>query len=313
MPKVTIVGAGQVGSTTAMRLADLGLCDVALVDAEGDVARGKALDIGQSLPLSTSPVEVKGGDDYRLAEGSDIAVVAAGFPRQPGMTRGDLLGKNAAVVQRVTASLAEAAPACVLIVVTNPLDEMSYLAWRLTGWDRHRIMGMAGILDSARYAYFTARELGVPPADVDAVVLGSHGDAMLPLERLTTVAGEPIAERLDPTRLAALRERTRDGGAEIVSLLGTGSAYYAPSACIARMVSAILDDEALQVPASVLLQGEYGLDGVFLGVPVLLCRDGWSEIVELPLLPPEAEGLRVCAGLIREGLAELDEWLAGPR
>jgi len=313
MPKVTVVGAGHVGSATAMRLADEGIADVVLIDVQGELARGMALDISQSLPLASSSVEVSGGGDYRLAEGSDVAVITAGFPREPGMSRGDLLGKNAAVVKGVVVSLAETAPQCVLIMVTNPLDEMSYLAWRVTGWDRHRIMGMAGLLDGSRYAYFIACELGVPASRVRAMVLGSHGDAMLALARFTTVSGVPVTDKLSPEKLDELQERTRQGGAEIVSLLKRGSAYFAPSACAAEMVRAVLRDEELQVPASVLLRGEYGMRDIFLGVPVILGSGGWKRVVELPLLPPESEGLEACARLIKGRLVELDEWFEGDR
>jgi malate dehydrogenase len=311
MPKVAVVGAGQVGSTTAMRLAERGVSDVALIDVQGELALGKALDIGQSLALASSGVEITGGGEYRLAEGCEVAVITAGYPRKPGMSRQDLLRENAAVVKEVVASLAEVAPDCVLLMVTNPLDEMSYLAWRITGWDRRRIMGMAGMLDGARYAYFIAREMGISPNQVRATVLGSHGDAMLPLARFTTVGGEPVAEKLGAEKLEELAEKTRAGGAEIVSLLKSGSAYFAPSACVAAMVEAILEDRDLQVTASVLLRGEYGLEEVFLGVPVELGAGGWKKVVELPLIPPEMEALRACAGMIREKLVEIDEWLEG--
>ncbi|MBC7246283.1 MAG: malate dehydrogenase [Actinobacteria bacterium] len=311
MRKVTVVGAGMVGSTTAMRVAEQGLADVALIDIYGDLARGKALDIAQSLALTTSPSRVEGGDDYRLAEGSRVAVITAGFPRQPGMSRADLTEKNAAVVREVVSSLAEAAPDCVLIMVTNPLDEMSYLAWRTTGWDRHRVMGMAGLLDGSRLAYFAARELGLPPGQVQPTVLGSHGEEMLPLPRFTSAAGVPLSELLPPGKLRELQERTRDGGAEIVSLLKQGSAYHAPSACAARMVRAVLEDEGLQVTASVLLEGEYGLRDVFLGVPVTLGEGGWKKVVELPLDGGERKELEECARRIKARMEELDARLAG--
>ncbi|WP_287155221.1 malate dehydrogenase [Candidatus Solincola tengchongensis] len=311
MRKVTVVGAGMVGSTTAMRLAESGLADVALIDVDADLARGKALDISQALPLTGSPSRVVGGDDYRLAEGSEVVVVTAGFPRRPGMSRADLLGRNAEVVREVVGSAAAAAPESVIIMVTNPLDEMSYLAWKVTGWDRHRVMGMAGLLDGSRLAYFAARELGVSPSQVQPTVLGSHGEAMLPLPRFTTVAGVPLDELLPPEKLGELFERTREGGAEIVSLLRTASAYYAPSACVARMVEAVLRDEDYRVTASVLLEGEYGISGVFLGVPVVLGAGGWKRVVELPLEDQEIEGLEECARLIRSRMEELDGWLAG--
>ena len=313
MPKVTVVGAGQVGSTTAMRLAEQSIADVAIIDIFGELAQGKALDISQSLPLTASSAKVTGGSDYRLAAGSDVAVVTAGFPREPGMSRSDLLGRNAAVVREVILALAEEAPDCVLIMVTNPLDEMTHLAWRITAWDRHRIMGMAGLLDGSRLAHFAASELDVLPGKVQPMVLGSHGDTMVPIPRLTSVAGTPLSELLPAAKLRELEERTRDGGAEIVALLKTGSAYYAPSACIARMVRAVLTDEGYEVSASVRLQGEYGLQDVFLGVPVVLGQGGWQRVVELSLLPAEREKLAACAGTIKQRLEELDEWLEGNR
>jgi malate dehydrogenase len=287
------------------------MADVALIDIYGELARGKALDISHSLPLTGSSADVVGGSDYGLAAGSDVAVITAGFPRGPGMSRSDLLAKNAAVVREVVEAVKEEAPDCALIMVTNPLDEMSYLAWRITGWDRHRVMGMAGLLDGSRLAYFAASELEVPPGKVLPMVLGSHGDAMLPMARFTSVDGVPLSELVAMERLRELEERTRDGGAEIVALLKTGSAYYAPSACVARMVHAILADEGYQVAASVYLQGEYGLRGVFVGVPVILGHGGWKEVVELDLLPAEREGLTACAGMIKERMDELDEWLEG--
>jgi len=311
MPKVTVVGAGQVGSTTAMRLAEQGVADVALIDVIGELAQGKALDISQALPLTSSTAKVVGGSDYASASGSDVAVITAGFPREPGMSRSDLLGRNAAVVGEVVKALMEEAPACVLIMVTNPLDEMTHLAWRITGWDRHRVMGMAGLLDGSRLAYFAAGELDVSPGQVQPMVLGSHGDAMLPLSRFSRVAGVPLSELLPAGRLHELEERTRDGGAEIVSLLEKGSAYYAPSACIARMVRAILEDEDYEVAASVRLQGEYGLEEVFLGVPVILGKGGWKSVVELELLKAESDALEKSAYMIKERLEELDEWLEG--
>jgi len=313
MPKVAVIGAGQVGSTTAMRMAESGLADIAIVDVQAGLAEGKALDISQSLPLTGSSCRITGGADYVLAAGCEIAIVTAGFPRQPGMTREDLMQMNAAIVKEVMTSLAAVAPDCAIIMVTNPLDEMSYLAWRLTGWERHRIIGMAGLLDSCRFAAFMAEELDIPANQVKAMVLGSHGDTMLPLPRLSTISGAPAADRLSPEKMRQLEERTRNGGAEIVSLLRTGSAYYAPSACVSTMAAAILHNEELQVPASVLLKGEYGMHDIFLGVPVLLARGGWKNVVELRLLENEQEGLQACADLIRKRLVELDEWLEGAR
>lgn len=311
MPKVTIVGAGHVGSTTALRLVEEAVADVAIIDIDGDLAQGKALDMAQSLSLTSSEAEVVGGSDYQLGQGSDVVVVTAGFPRKPGMSREDLLVQNAAVVKEVINSLVEVAPDCVLIMVTNPLDEMTYLSWRLTGWNRERIIGMAGLLDSSRFAHLISRELGIPPGKVQPMVLGSHGDTMLPLARFSYVEGRPLDELLSREKLEEIQERTRKGGAEIVALLKTGSAYYAPSACIAKMVRAVLEDGRLQVPASVMLGGEYGLEDVFLGVPVILGEGGWKEVVELPLQPSEMEGLENCAQLIKKRMAKLDEWLEG--
>jgi len=311
MPKVAIIGAGHVGATTALRLVEGGIADVAIIDIDGDLARGKALDMEQALALTSSKAEVVGGSDYKLCGGCDVAVITAGFTRKPGMSREDLLEQNAAVLKEVLNSLVEAAPDCVIIMVTNPLDEMSYLAWRITGWDRKRIMGMAGLLDGSRFACFISRELGIPPGRVQPMVLGSHGDTMLPLARFTYVDGQPLDELLSREKLEEIQERTRKGGAEIVALLRAGSAYYAPSACIVKMVRAVLEDEEIQVPASVMLRGEYGLEDVFLGVPVVLGRGGWKEVVELPLLPSEMEDLGDCARLIKTRMVKIDEWLEG--
>jgi malate dehydrogenase len=302
MSKVAVIGAGQVGSTTAMRLAERGVADVAIIDIRDELARGKALDISQSLALTSSSSAVVGGSDYGLADACDIAVITAGFPREPGMSRADLLERNAAVVRDVVGAIAEVAPDCVLIMVTNPLDEMSYLAWRITGWDRHRVLGMAGLLDGSRLAFFAALELEEIAGEVKPMVLGS---------RFTSVAGKPLSDLLHPDKLREVMDKTRDGGAEIVSLLKSGSAYYAPSACVAHMVLAILEDEIIEVTASVLLRGEYGLDNVFLGVPVRLGRGGWSEVVELPLIESEREALNACAAMIKERMDELDEWIEG--
>jgi len=312
MYKVTVVGAGMVGATTAMRVAEEGYAEVVLLDVRADLARGKALDISQALSLKPSASRVKGGDDYRLAEGSRVAVVAAGMARRPGMSRTDLLESNAGVVRSVVGSLKEAAPDCALVVVTNPLDEMTYLAWRMTGWDRHRVMGMAGLLDGCRLAFFASQELGIPPWQVHPVVLGSHGDGMLPLARFTTAAGVPLEQLLPGDKLREVEERTRHGGAEIVSLLGEGSAYFAPSACVARMVRSLLLDDGFRTAASVPLQGEYGLHDVCLGVPVVLGAGGWREVVELPLLPTERGVMEENAERIRENMRKLDAWLESP-
>jgi malate dehydrogenase len=303
--KVTVVGAGFVGSTTAQRILQRGLADVCLIDVVDGLPQGLALDLAQSAPIERFDVAVTGTNDYRDTAGSHVAVITAGFPRGPGMSRMDLLAKNAAVVREVTGRLVEHSPRAVLIVVTNPLDEMTYLASEVSGFPRSRVMGMAGVLDSARLAAFVAAELGVSPLVVEAMTLGSHGEQMVPLARQATVDGKPLTELVDPPTLERLYLRTQQAGAEIVGLLKKGSAYYAPSSAVARMVNAILGDTKEVLPVSAWTSGEYGVSDTYLGVPARLGRGGVEEIVNLDLDPTELQALHAAAAAIKARCADL--------
>jgi malate dehydrogenase len=303
--KVTVVGAGFVGSTTAQRILQRGLADVCLIDVVEGLPQGLALDLAQSAPIERFDVAVTGTNDYRDTAGSHVAVITAGFPRGPGMSRMDLLAKNAAVVREVTERLVEHSPRAVLIVVTNPLDEMTYLASEVSGFPRSRVMGMAGVLDSARLAAFVAAELGVSPLVVEAMTLGSHGEQMVPLARQATVDGKPLTELVDPPTLERLYLRTQQAGAEIVGLLKKGSAYYAPSSAVARMVNAILGDTKEVLPVSAWTSGEYGVSDTYLGVPARLGRGGVEEIVNLDLDPTELQALHAAAAAIKARCADL--------
>lgn len=310
--KVTVVGAGMVGSTTALRLLEDRIVDsLVLVDLIEGLARAVALDLGQSAPLRGHGIDVVGGSDYGPTEGSDLVVITAGLPRQPGQSRADLLQTNSEIVRGVVDEVAPRSPEAILLVVTNPLDEMTTLAWRVSGFPSRRVVGMAGTLDTARFRYFVARELHTTPDLVDALVLGSHGETMVPLPRLARVAGQPLEQLLPPDRIQALVERTRDAGAELVKLLPRGSAWFAPSAAIADMAQAIARDERRVVSACVYLEGQYGLRDVFLGIPVRLGRRGVEEIVELPLEPEELAVLREAAETVRARTADLDLGPAG--
>jgi malate dehydrogenase len=297
----------MVGSTTALRLLeDRTADDLAIIDVVEGLAKAVALDLGQSAPLRGHTVGVEGGSDYGLTEGSDLAIVTAGLPRSPGQSRADLLETNAAIVRDVVEEIRRRSPEAVLIVVTNPLDEMTTLAWHVSGFSPQRVVGMAGALDAARFSYFIACQLGIPPSRVDALVLGSHGETMVPLPRLSTVSGRPLTELLPPDVLSGLIERTRDAGAEIVGLLPRGSAWMAPSAAIADMAKAIARNERRVVSACAYLRGEYGLNDVYLGVPVRLGRRGVEEILELPLQPDELASLRAAADMVRARVSDLD-------
>lgn len=306
MAKVTVVGAGFVGSTTAMRILQRGLADVCLIDIVEGLPQGLALDLAQSAPVERFEVSIVGTNDYKDTAGSHVAVITAGFPRGPGMSRMDLLAKNAAVVSEVTRRLAEHSPGAVIIVVTNPLDEMTYLASEVSGFPKSRVMGMAGILDSARLAAFIAGELKVSPLTVEAMTLGSHGEQMVPLARQATVDGKPIAELVDAETVERLYRRTQNAGAEIVGLLKKGSAYYAPSSAAARMVNAVLGDTKEVLPVSAWVSGEYGVSDTYLGVPARLGRRGVEEIVTLDLEPSELEQLRAAAAAIKGRCADID-------
>jgi malate dehydrogenase len=303
--RVTIVGSGFVGQTTAMRVAEKGLAEVVLIDIVEGLPQGLALDIRESSPIEGFEPNVTGTNDYADTAGSDVVVITAGFPRQPGMSRMDLLGKNAAVVRDVVENVVPGSPDAVIVVVTNPLDEMTFLASEVAGFPKRRVLGMAGVLDSARLRYFIADELGVSPSAVEAMTLGSHGESMVPLPRHAMVAGKPLTELVDETTLERLYQRTRDAGAEIVALLKKGSAYYAPSAAIAGMVQAIARGDRDVLPACAWCEGQYGIRDVYVGVPVRLSPSGVEEIVELDLNEDEVGALRAAAEGIRAKCADL--------
>jgi malate dehydrogenase len=297
--KISVIGAGNVGATTALRLAGLGLFDIALVDVIEGMPQGRALDMLQAGAVTLSDSSIVGSNGYDVTADSDIVIIPGGLPRLPGMTRDDLLLKNAEIVTQAVRGVMEKSPEPIMIVVTNPLDAMCHVAARTSGLPLSRVIGMAGILDSARFRTFIALELGVSVRNVDALVLGGHGDTMVPLPRLSTVAGVPITELLSPDRIDALVDRTRNGGTEIVKLLKTGGAYYAPSAAIVEMVRAIVLDEQNILPCSAYLQGQYGIEDVYVGVPVVLGAEGIKRIVELDLLPDELEALHRSADAVR--------------
>ena len=305
MPKVTIVGAGQTGATTAHWLAQAEIADLVLVDVVEGLAQGKALDLLQSLPVIGSDAGVKGSTDYAATAASDIVVITAGLPRKPGMSREDLLAANAEIVRTAVERSIEVSPDAILVMLTNPLDAMSYLAMKVSGLPKERVIGQAGILDSARMRAFVAEELGVSVRNVHCYVLGGHGDEMVPLTRHSNVAGVPLRDVLPKDRLEAIVERTRKGGGEIVSLLKMGSAFYAPGAALAQMVDAVLRDRHLVVPASAYLEGEYGLSGIFFGIPVRLGRSGTEDVIEYDLDDEERAALRRSAERVRETIEAL--------
>jgi malate dehydrogenase len=305
--KVSVIGAGNVGAMAVYYIAEKSVAEIVMVDVVEGVAESKALDFLHSAPLRGYEGTIRGTTQYREIEGSDVVVVTAGVARRPGMDRMALLATNASVVRGVAREIAERAPNAVVIVVTNPLDVMAMVVLRETGFALKRVVGMAGVLDSTRFRYFIAERLGVWPGDVQAMVLGGHGDDMVPLASFTTVAGIPIRQLLEPGAVEELVRRTRTGGAEIVGLLKTGSAYYAPGASVANMVEAVLKDERRLMPASAYLRGEYGHRDVFLGVPVILGRNGVERVVELPLADDERAALDASAAAVRRGLAEMEE------
>jgi malate dehydrogenase len=302
--KVTVVGGGFVGSTTAQRIHDAGLADVVLTDILEGVPAGKALDMAESGPILGSDVHASGistaSGDYAGTENSDIIVITAGFPRKPGMSRDDLLKANYDVIKGVVEAVVKLSPNAILIIVTNPLDAMAQAAFKISKLPKGRVIGMAGVLDSARMSTFVARELGVSVDNVHSFVLGGHGDDMVPLTRYSTVAGIPLPELIPAEKLEAIVTRTRKGGAEIVNLLKTGSAYYAPSAAVVEMVEAILHDKKKILPCAAYLEGEYGISGLFVGVPVKLGAKGIEQIIEIKLHPEEKAALDKSAGSVRE-------------
>lgn len=290
--KITVIGAGNVGGTAVQRLAEKELGDVILLDVSKDIAQGKALDILEAAPIYGYDTKVIGTDDYNETKGSDLIIITAGIARRQGMSRDDLLKTNAGIIRDVVRSAASVSPEAIIIVVTNPLDIMTYVAYRVSGFPKERVMGMAGLLDSARLATFISMELGISIRDISAIVLGGHGDSMVSSIRYTTVAGIPISELISKERLDWIIKRTREGGAEIVNLLKTGSAYYAPSAAIAEMAEAIIKGKKKIIPCSVLCEGEYGIDGTFVGLPARLGLNGVEEIIEIDLTPEESSALK---------------------
>jgi len=307
--RVTVVGSGFVGATAAMRIVQKGLADeVVMIDIIEGLPQGLALDMRESAPIEGFEPNIRGTNDYADTAGSDVVVITAGLPRQPGMSRMDLLDKNAGIIRGVVEQVAGHSPNAILIVVTNPLDEMTFLASQVSGFPKDRVMGMAGVLDSSRLRYFIAEELGISPTQVEAITLGSHGESMVPLPRQATAGGKPLTELVDEQTLERLYQRTRDAGAEIVGLLKKGSAYYAPSAAIAQMVNAIAGDTKEVLPVCAWCTGQYGISDVYVGVPVRLGKAGVEEIVELELNEEEISALRQAAEGIRakcEDLAKL--------
>jgi malate dehydrogenase len=298
--KVTVVGAGNVGANCALRIAGKELADVVLVDVVEGVPQGKALDILQSGPVEGYDVSLTGANNYESTANSDVVVITAGFPRTPGMSRDDLLLKNYEVVRTATEQAVKFSPNCILILVTNPLDAMCWTAFQVSKFSKNRVIGMAGVLDTARFRTFIAQELDVAVSNVMAMVLGGHGDTMVPIARLTSVSGIPLSELLDQAVIDRLIDRARNGGAEIVKYLKTGSAYYAPSAAAVEMVESILKDKKKVLPCSAFLEGEYGIKDLFVGVPVKLGLRGIENIYQIALRPEEQAALEKSAGAVKE-------------
>ena len=303
--KVTVIGAGNVGASTALYIAERGLANVTLVDILEGMPQGKALDMQQAAPLWHRGVTIQGSNDLADVAGSDVVVMTAGFPRKPGMSRSDLLKANADIIRPAAEAVKKHAPNAFVVVVTNPLDVMAHLFWKLSGFPKHRVLGMAGVLDSARFRAFIGMELNVSAADVQAMVLGGHGDSMVPLPRFTTVGGIAVTELIAKDRLDAIIQRTRDGGAEIVKLLKTGSAYYAPAMSAVEMTEALLTNQKRLIPCSVLLEGQYGLQGLFIGVPVMIGANGVEKIIELKLAADELAALQKSGKDVADMIAEL--------
>jgi malate dehydrogenase len=298
--KVTVVGSGNVGATVAHRLADKQLADVVLIDILEGIPQGKGLDLFEAGPIEGYDLKVRGTNDYEDTGNSDLVVMTAGFPRKPGMSRDDLLKANAEIVRGAIEKAVKYSPDCILIVVTNPLDAMAQTAYRVSGFSRNRVMGMAGVLDTARYRTFIAEALGVSVQNVQGFVLGGHGDSMVPVPRYTTVAGIPVTELMAKDQLDAIIQRTRTGGAEIVNYLKAGSAYYAPSAAVVEMIDAIFNDRKKILPCAAFLEGEYGIQGLFVGVPVKLGARGIEQIVEVALTEEEKAALERSADAVKE-------------
>ena len=298
--KVTVIGAGNVGATTAQQIIETGLADVVLVDIVEGLPQGKALDLAEAAPVTGHDVRIVGTNDYADTAGSKIIVVTSGLPRKPGMSRDDLLATNANIVGSVVRAAAAVSPDAIIIVVTNPLDAMCHVALKASGFPKERVIGMAGVLDSARFRSFIAEELEVSVRDVRAFVLGGHGDTMVPLPRYSTVGGVPITELMTAERIEELVNRTRNGGAEVVALLKTGSAFYAPAASVVEMAESILRDRRRVLPCAVLLEGEYGVNGLYVGVPVVLGHGGVERIIEIALTPEEKAAFDGSAAAVQD-------------
>ena len=303
--KVTVVGAGFVGSTCAHWIAAKQLADVVLIDIYEGVAKGKALDLAQAGPVEGYDVSITGSSDYADAANSDVVILTSGAPRKPGMTREDLVAVNADITAQNIEAIKATSPNAFLIVVSNPMDTMTTLAHKLSGFPKERVMGQGGVLDAARYRTFVAREIGCSVEDVHAMLMGGHGDEMVPLPRFTTVSGIPVTEFISPERLQEIVDRTKQGGAEIVKLLEKGSAYYAPSAATVAMVESILLDKKRVMPVAALCEGEYGVNGIYFGVPVVLGAGGIEKIIELPLTPEEQDNVNRSSALVKSSCAAL--------
>ncbi len=306
-PKVTVVGAGNVGATTAQRLIEKNVCDVLLVDIVDGIPQGKALDLMEARPVELHDRKIFGSSTYDATKDSDVVVITAGIARKPGMSRDDLLKTNAGIVGGVTLEVVKHSPNAIIIVVSNPLDVMTHLAWLKSKLPKEKVFGMAGVLDAARMRFFIAEALNVSAEDVQAMVLGGHGDQMVPIARYSTVSGIPITELLPLQKINEINERTKNGGIEIVNYLKTGSAFYAPASSTATMVEAIVQDRKRVLPVATCLSGQYGLKDVFVGVPVVLGQKGIEQIIELKLAPEELEALQKSANAVKENVAKLTE------
>ncbi|MBF0217703.1 MAG: malate dehydrogenase [Candidatus Omnitrophica bacterium] len=304
--KVSIIGAGNVGATTALYISELDIADVVLVDVVDGIAKGKALDFMESSPVRGFHVNITGISGYDEIANSDIVVVTAGLARKPGMTREDLLFRNAEIIAGITDQIKRKAPNCIIIMVTNPLDVMAYLAWKKSGFSHNKVIGMAGVLDSARLKYFISKELSISSKDIQALVLGGHGDSMVPLSRFCTVSGIPITKLMSEEKVNELNERTKNAGAEIVEFLKTGSAYYSPAASVAEMVETILKSTKRILPCGAYLSGEYGLKDIYIGVPVVLGPLGIDRVIELELTKEELNSLNSSAETILKSIKLID-------
>lgn len=298
--KVTVIGAGNVGATAAQRLAEKQLCDVVLVDIAEGLPQGKALDLAEAAPIEKHDAKVEGANEYEPSKDSDIIIITAGIPRKPGMSRDDLISTNMKIMKDVTGKVAKLSPNAIIIIVSNPLDAMCHVAFDASGFPKNRVIGMAGVLDSARFRTFISRELDVSVENTHAFVLGGHGDTMVPLPRYSTVAGIPLTELLPADKIDALVQRTRNGGAEIVGLLKTGSAFYAPASAAVEMAEAILKDTKKILPCAALLEGEYGINDLFIGVPVKLGANGIEDIIQIKLTDEEQQALNKSADAVQE-------------